>query len=197
MSVKKITGLFERAWPVFSWTVVNDEEYWPWSTPTGVDRDDAGPGSPVVHISIPKTFWRRSEVNGELVAFLLAHEISHGLATGFTCHDGAGELVCEGQCDWWAANRVMREVFSDAEYVSIMVAAAEQMAEYHDGLYGATAECGEAICSCDDASCGYPPKTCRVRTMLAALTIPPRRPGCVRNWQDSFTTACAEFSACP
>lgn len=184
---------FQEAWPVFSFAFIDDTTYWPRSTPTGAD----GAGDvPVVHISIPENFVREREVKGELFAFMIAHEISHGLARGFTCSDGS-TLVCEGQCDWWAANRIMREVFHDASYVAVMTSAAEQMAAYHDELYGDSAECGEALCDCSNPSCGYPPKSCRVKSIEHALVAPPARPACVKGWQRSFPAECAEWSACP
>ncbi|QQR87302.1 MAG: hypothetical protein IPJ76_03515 [Flavobacteriales bacterium] len=197
ISVDKLIRKFQRAWPVFTVSMLNEDDDWPWSTPTGVDRTDAGPGSPVVSISMPRTFMQQPEVKGELFAFMLAHEISHGMASGYSCHEGSTALICEGQCDWWAANRIMREVFDDETYVSVIAAAAEQMIDYYDDLYGATAECGDPICDCDNPSCGYPPRTCRGKTMRGALRAPPRRPDCVRTWHGSYDTGCEEISGCP
>ncbi|MEO8067189.1 MAG: hypothetical protein ABI599_05815 [Flavobacteriales bacterium] len=162
------------------------------------EGDPALTSDKVMLIKIPAGFYLNSEVKGELLAFILAHEIGHGLAEGFTCYAGDDRTVCEGEADWWAAEVGLRSVFPDAEFVPIALAARRQLGKYYDWLYGYDATCGWHFCDCDNAACGYPPKDCRQRALSAALDpVEPRRPPCIEAWPRTVDARCSAFSDCP
>ena len=130
------------------------------------------------------------------MAFFIAHELGHALGAEAPCSE-YGEAICESECDHYGANIVLRRVFTGEEYVRVVNASAGQLRGFmSDPRVEGFPECGKEwspdMCPLDVAfsrACGYPPRSCRVATIRAAMFLQPK-PMCTSNWVTSSERIC-------
>lgn len=199
IDLRTIIHDFEAVFPIFNGEITNDPGDYPytlncpeqpWEEPDP-DLDD----EEKMEIIIPWKFIRHSKVGGELFAFMLAHEIGHGLGEVSSC-TGTYEQICEGQADHWAAAWGLSMVYPHAEYIRISKAAEEQVVEYIDALGGDYPVCGNPFCDCDlFPGCGHPPAACRAQILKMGRWPTKKKPVCTDRWfQERDRVACGE---CP
>ena len=159
-SVCGIINDIHRAYPYFK---VDDsgEMEWPTSLP------ELGEDSLLV-IDLSDEFMYAEEVRGEMLAWMILHELGHLLADREPCNAGVLQS-CEGAADYWAAATGLRKVYPDQQFIDVSKAAQQQMQAYQLSLYRTLDRCGTPSCGCEEnPSCGYPPPRCRVSTIQLA-----------------------------
>lgn len=189
-----IIDRIHEAFPVFTLSCTKRGR---WPVVTGFsDYSDAPEGSEVpsdaggLDIQLPEEFVVHEEVGGELIVYMLLHELGHGLAPIKGCSDGS-EQVCEGMADWWAGAVGLRKVFPGADWATISAAARDQLSAYYEAI-GLALDCGTPFCGCDNIACGYPPVGCRQAIMRKACYASRTKAACMREWADAHEpcTAC-------
>jgi hypothetical protein len=198
IDVETIIQAFEEVFPIFDAEIrvvakdfpetlgAPDE---PWDEPDpDLDEDEK------LDITIPKRFIRHNKVGGELVAFMLAHEIGHGLGAASSCTD-TYEQICEGYADHWAAAWGLSMVYPEEEYIRISKEAEKQIADYIDARGGDQVECGNRFCDCPVYhGCGHPPAACRAQTIKMGRWPTKKMPVCVDRWANDLDDDCGD---CP
>ncbi len=203
VSVSAIITALREEFPMFkiTWDEEGADEYYP-AASNYSEAQTWEPGDPPLvsrkraSINIPSGFIEHEAVGGELIAFLLAHEIGHALAEGFACNDSEEPTYCEGECDFWGIDTGLRTVYDGPNYIALCQAAAEQLVAYELDLWGDEANCGYPFCGCDAFECGYPPTECRGRIIRGACTPSGlRRVRCIENWTETEPSSCPDH--CP
>jgi hypothetical protein len=112
----------------------------------------------------------------EGVALALAHEIGHLRGKP----EVAPGVTCEGQADWYAASRVLRNIWFGLFYFEYTKLAAAQLELLYDILKKAGAkpdELGANEGQVDKFGQPYPCNGCRIETILGAMRAP-EQPAC-------------------
>lgn len=189
--VDEVVAWFEEVYPVFT---VDYEEVSSEDAPYTIDPSDLrdqfdsrGRVRPAdkLAIQIPWAFLDAPEVGGELLAFMLAHEIGHGLGEPAPCTE-TYEQVCEGNADYWGAAVGLRGVFQGPEFTRVSREAQRQLEAYMLSLGYSPDECGSLWCrDCgENPSCGHPPLSCRLRTIKQARYASMAQTACSRSWAE-------------
>lgn len=189
-----VAALFRYAYPVFTDTIEDNGDDYSMSQYTQRVRSWQ-PGDPapaqLMKIIFPLSFINHPEVGCELIAFMFAHEIAHGLGDLEECSSSYMK-VCEPNADYWGARVALRRVYQGAAYVGIARRAEEQLFRYITAI-DAYPECGweepESYCDRNDASCGHSPRTCRASTIASARLLNAIDP-CTTDWADHNDAAC-------
>lgn len=146
-------------------------------------------------IEVPDEFMAAEEVLGEMLVWMLLHEVGHGVGTADLCNPEV-PVSCEGGADYWAAAVGLRQVYGDGDaFRDVSKAAEEQLEEYSRRVYaGDMNRHGAMGCDCTlTRSCDHPPAWCRVKTIELGRWADKRRAACSRNWCDGL----AECPDCP
>ncbi len=170
-----------------SWYSYIDVTYYPSDRPWTSVVVSIHDGS--MTINIPPDLMEHDEVGGELIAFLLAHEIGHANGEISECGSNS-EVVCEGDADHWGAAYGMREVFEGSDYIRVSKGAQAQLEAYYESLGADDQRCGNPFCSCEDPSCGHPPAVCRAQTIKMGRWASQRRPVCNDRWHTNRSGDC-------
>lgn len=188
VSFCELVSLFEEAYPVFR--IQYTESGWFPTTVAPEDlRSDFGSDGSVDYahqlvIEVPEEFIAADAVGAELVAFMLAHEIGHGLADPDPCTAEYFQ-VCEGGADHWGAAYCLRTVF-DHRFVEVSRAAQRQLREYYFDLGLGMSDCGDRWCGdCTETeSCAHPPLECRLKIIKQARRADLREAACSMHWAE-------------
>lgn len=200
-TVASIMGDVFAAYPVFThsydesgdWVIqdpANAEHVAAWDAEDGELLSSKRMG-----IIIPKPFMKNPNVKGELLVFLVLHELGHVFGDQKDCDAGDGR-VWEGDCDHWAATIGLRAVYSGPEMKEVSKAAEQQLEDYYADLYGADQVCGSPKCSCVAPQAGYPGIACRMRNLENGRKPPQSRPRCNSTWCGSPVPGCENTCDC-
>ncbi|MFZ1689249.1 MAG: hypothetical protein WAU70_17630 [Flavobacteriales bacterium] len=194
--------MFEIVYPVFTVEYTAMGEFPTSYVPEDV-RERFAAGTVIedskITIQIPNAFVQTPEVGPELFAFMLAHEIGHGLADPDPCTCDYLQ-VCEGTADYWGATYGLQAVFDDA-FPQVSRAAEAQLEAYYYALEYGMDDCGDRWC-CDctlTESCAHPPLSCRLRTIRQARWVDSRKAACTLNWAEHQPGCpdCPDCHDCP
>jgi hypothetical protein len=114
---------------------------------------------------------RHQAIKEDGLALAIAHELGHheGRRNPEGSDRGCGNLACEGEADYWAANIGMRIVYYGEDYIRRLKAGADQLHDlFANGLISTISYEEEKKQVALD-SCAHPPADCRRETYLAAV----------------------------